>query len=123
MYQVGNGKSIQVWDSPWLDTNPSFKTLTSKPVDCHVKWASELMTDDGTCWNERLVNQLFMKSEAEAILHMPISLTGIKDKLIWQHTTHGHYTVNSAYEWLSKQLRQTWQQPESCGKREQERRM
>lgn len=29
-YQIGNGKSDRVWESPWLETNPSFRPLSRR---------------------------------------------------------------------------------------------
>lgn len=72
------------------------------------------MKKDRKSWNKELINHLFVPSEAEAIMSMPISLLNRQDQLIWNHTPNGTFSVSSAYRWLSKQKRQVRPEPEGC---------
>lgn len=58
-FQVGDGKSIRIWDSPWLNTSPTFKPVTSKPQHCQLNWVSELMNPSSKLWNSELILNLF----------------------------------------------------------------
>lgn len=102
-YQVGDGKSIKIWDTPWLPSCPNFKPRTRKPDNCSLTWVSELMTSDGKTWNLDLIRRIFIKGDAEAILHTPISQLGTRDKLVWNHTRNGILSVDSAYQWITNQ--------------------
>lgn len=56
----------------------------------------------GTQWNAALIQQLFTSKNAAEILSLPISQVEARDRLVWQHTKEGIYSVVSAYQWLSK---------------------
>lgn len=71
-FQVGDGKSIRIWDSPWLHSTPDFKPSTCKPADCHLTWVFELMRAEGKCWNSELIFHTFKRSDAESILQIPL---------------------------------------------------
>jgi hypothetical protein len=48
-------------------------------------------------WKVHLVRQIFREEEAELICNIPLSKHQQKDKLIWEATTSGLFTVWSAY--------------------------
>ncbi|CAH2946110.1 MAG: hypothetical protein CPDRYMAC_7109, partial [uncultured Paraburkholderia sp.] len=48
---------------------------------------------------KKLLNQLFCEEEKQAILNIPVSSMGLKDKLIWSSTKNGQYTVAAGYKW------------------------
>lgn len=37
-YQIGDGKSIKIWESPWLKCSPGFKSTTRKAETCDLTW-------------------------------------------------------------------------------------
>lgn len=53
-------------------------------------------------WDRELIHSIFNKVDAEAIIQLPVSIMGVKEKLVWMHTQHGKYTVKSAYSWLAQ---------------------
>lgn len=122
-YQVGNGKSIRVWDSPWLNTTTRFKPETRRPIDCNIQWVSELMLSGSKVCNAELISRVFSRRDAEAILQIPISHLGQKDRLVWQFINNGIFSVNSAYQWLARQKRQAINEPESCSGKQQQSKM
>lgn len=99
-YQVGDGKSIRVWEAPWIHNIPNFIPQPRDPSAQHITWAHELMTSDGKDWNMKLVTNLFWQQEVETIKSIPISQAGSKDRLVWQFHKKGIYTVHSAYQQL-----------------------
>ena len=48
-------------------------------------------------WDADLVNQCFNTKDASAILGIPLSSTGRKDRLIWAACNFGKFSVKSAY--------------------------
>lgn len=71
------------------------QTLINKiPVDAIV---DSLMMDNGTWWNDRLIQAPFWEEEANLIINIPTSQSQGKDKMIWQLTTNGAFSVKSVY--------------------------
>lgn len=81
-FQLGDGKSVRIWESPWLQQSNGFKSITPKPLNCPLTWARELMTLDGKSWDNDRIKELFLPQDLEVILNLPISQVGSKDKLI-----------------------------------------
>lgn len=100
-YQVGNEKLIKIWDSPWLPSTPNFKPMTLKPKGCSTTQVSELMQEKGRSWNGELLHQIFNKCDVEQIIQTLASQLGTQDKLVWQYTRNGMFSMNSACYWLS----------------------
>lgn len=48
-------------------------------------------------WNVALINQVFSREDTIAILAIPLnSLDGVDD-LVWNYSSHEHFSVKSAY--------------------------
>ena len=97
-YQVGNGKSIRIWESPWLPHTVNFRPLVQASTKCNLRWVSKLIKSDDRSWNEELVQQTFCERDVEAILEMSLSQTDGMDKLIWKFSKSGEFTVHPAYK-------------------------
>lgn len=82
-YQVGDGKIVKIWESPWLNDTLNFKPETRKPESCQLTWVSELMGEGGKRWNAELIHSIFSTRDATAIVQTPISQIGVKDRLVW----------------------------------------
>lgn len=122
-YQIGDGKSVRIWESPWISTTPNFLPETKKPDGCQLHWVSELMCAESHSWNVGLVQSLFSQKDSSAILQTPISQLGLHDKLVWQHTQQGQFTVASAYHRASQQRKTHPTAPESSHHRDSEKAM
>lgn len=122
-YQVGDGKIIKVWESPWLTFTKDFKPETKKPADCNIKWVSELMLDAGKDWNLELITRLFNRKDATTIRQIPISKMRQKDRLVFYHSNNGIYSVGSAYQVLASAKSQFCTQPKSSCSKAQEQLM
>lgn len=46
-FQVGDGKSINIWESPWLHSSLDFKPTIRKLAYCNLTWVFELMQGGG----------------------------------------------------------------------------
>ena len=55
----------------------------------------------GGRWQEDKVREEFLPHEAKAIISIPLSNLGAKDKLIWSATSSGCYFTKSTYHLFS----------------------
>lgn len=58
---------------------------------------SSLIEEDTRWWKVNIIHSLFLPSEAEAILRIPLSFNLPEDKLIWTRNKNATFTVESAY--------------------------
>ncbi|KAL0340460.1 UNVERIFIED_CONTAM: hypothetical protein Sradi_4562800 [Sesamum radiatum] len=65
---IGSGRSVKVWQDPWLPRPFSFHILTPPGAnDPHLR-VCDLIDDSSKDWNQTLVWNLFWHDEAESIL-------------------------------------------------------
>jgi ribonuclease HI len=97
IWRVGDGSSIHIWHDRWIP-KPSTYTIQS-PIRCLDNEATvkELIDADTLWWNIPLVQELFLKEEAELICSIPICPGRQRDRLVWVGTKNGVYSVKSAY--------------------------
>lgn len=49
-------------------------------------------------WNTELLNQIFSEAKVKVIMRIPVSSMGAKDRLLWNTTRNGQYTIASGYQ-------------------------
>ena len=96
-WQVGDGRSIRIWQDQWLNTRSTYKVVTPERPGNQTKMVWELLREDGVEWDIGLVRELFLPQDAEAILSIPISESFARDRMIWAEEKKGHFSVRSAY--------------------------
>ncbi|XP_040987877.1 uncharacterized protein LOC121235608 [Juglans microcarpa x Juglans regia] len=87
----------------WLPIPTSYKVQSVSqilPRDANV---ASVINHTMKEWKKELVKEIFGEAEADTIIKIPISSTGVEDKLIWVGTKDGVFTVKSAYH-LQKEL-------------------
>lgn len=96
-WRVGNGESIKVWKDKWLPCSSTSQILS--PVNGLDEEArvSSLIDPRSGGWNMPLLRAIFSPWEVELIGSIPLSPLCKPDKLIWQATSHGCFSVKSAY--------------------------
>ncbi|KAJ8446439.1 hypothetical protein Cgig2_019332 [Carnegiea gigantea] len=67
-----NGESIRVWDDRWVPGPLLSKMVGSKPEGCTLKWVSEIIDREQSCWDEHLVRSAMMLCDSELILQLPV---------------------------------------------------
>lgn len=82
-----DGFSIKVWEDNWLTECQWKKPFSPKPEGCTIQKVKDLLNREGEGWNEALIKRIFSEVEVKAILRIPMSLVGVKDRLIWNSTT------------------------------------
>jgi hypothetical protein len=71
MWRVGDGASVHIWHDRWIP-KPSTYSIQS-PIRCLDSEAkvSALIDTDTMWWNIPLIQEIFMKEEAELICSIP----------------------------------------------------
>lgn len=66
-------------------------------VDHESLMVSDLLTPAGS-WNIDLINSAFSLVDSVVICILPVSSTGVEDKLFWHYDRFGRYTTKSGYK-------------------------
>lgn len=99
---VGDGTSLRVWTSPWLEDGgmraPLMKNIF---VDLELR-VSDLIDHEAGNWNRGKLDELFYPREVDIILKSKPVVDSLDFKC-WKHNKSGAYTVRSGY-WKATQL-------------------
>ena len=96
-WRLGNGTYVNVWTNPWLKDIQNFKPTTPIIEGMEDLKVANLWLSDQHCWNLELVRANFNEQDVQAILKMDLPYRELTDKLIWNFTNIGNYTVKSGY--------------------------
>lgn len=96
-WRVGNSNQINIWSDLWIPHHTSFKLVYYQPSS--LAMVSNLMLARGI-WNERLIDDMFLPLDSEAITFIPLSINDKWDATIWHHDKQEDYTVWSSYNVL-----------------------
>jgi hypothetical protein len=94
-WKIGDGESVFVGSDKWLPHTYSF-TLSDPPFIPDDMRVVELKLLGGK-WNKELIRAMFARDDAEAILGIPESESGIEDVMRWHYSKDGEYSVKSGY--------------------------
>ena len=100
--RVGDGSSISVWNDMWIPGTTTMKPML-RPENTVIENVSELIDQENWTWNQQLVRDTFILTDANAILNIPIRQGGGDDFLAWDFEKTGNCTVKSAYRALVNQ--------------------
>ncbi|XP_070026376.1 uncharacterized protein [Nicotiana sylvestris] len=64
---------------------------------------ADLIDEDTHTWKLHKISTTFEPEDVDAILSIPISIIGLNDRLLWNHSKSGNYEVKSGY-YLAKGL-------------------
>jgi len=81
VWRVGNGTKIRIWRDKWLPrshNHMAFSPSQALHLDATV---SELIDHENRSWREQQIRQSFSHAQAEEILNIPLSPTGMGDRL------------------------------------------
>ena len=96
-WQVGDGQSIRIWQDQWLSTRNTYRVVTPERAGNQIKMVWELLREENLEWNTKLVREIFLPQDAEAILSIPISESRARDRMVWAEDKRGNFMVRSAY--------------------------
>lgn len=74
------------------------RVSSARPEGCTIYGVKELLNQETARWNENILNQLFNEAYIQAIKRTPISIMGLSDKLVWNLTKNGQFSMSSRYK-------------------------
>ncbi|GAA0162122.1 hypothetical protein LIER_18286 [Lithospermum erythrorhizon] len=77
-WQVGDGRSIDVWKEPWVSRRGDFRVHGRGSNE--VQWVSQFIRNGQ--WNRNIVLQVLGPEDAKIILAIPLSRMPTRDKLV-----------------------------------------
>ena len=96
-WSVGDESAIRVTSDKWIPNQVTNRVLYP-PVEEEWEWrVSDLIDCRTNSWDCEEVMSKFQRSDAEAILQIPLSRRQVPDVIFWLHTKSGEYTVKSGY--------------------------
>lgn len=94
-WRVGNGSAIWVTKDKWIPNHPTNKVI-HPPREDEWEWRVVELNDWTTrTWDRNLIEAMFHRDDAEAILRILLSRRYTDDTLFWLHNKKGKYTVKS----------------------------
>ncbi|KAA3469948.1 reverse transcriptase [Gossypium australe] len=97
-WQVGNGKSILVWNVAWFPGDRPY--IISLPRVNKVIFLAELIDEQSGKWKKSVVSTTFSEQEFRRILSIPLVQYDLSDRLRWCHEKFREYTVCNGYRLL-----------------------
>ncbi|CAN1152609.1 Uncharacterized mitochondrial protein AtMg00310 [Linum perenne] len=101
-WQIGNGRTIRIFKDPWIPNFPSASPYLniSKDHPLANRVVAELLSMN--LWNIPKLNEIFPMLDVIKILSIPLPLSECEDKISWQLSNSGAYTVTSGSELLTQ---------------------
>jgi hypothetical protein len=96
IWRVGNGERINIWTDPWIPSSPDRRVISARGGALLTK-VTDLIEPVTGQWDATLLSDLFNPVDASRILKIPINNQGFEDFVAWNLTSHGRFTVRSAY--------------------------
>ncbi|KAJ3687279.1 hypothetical protein LUZ61_016443 [Rhynchospora tenuis] len=101
-WQLAKGDSVTVLSQPWYQ---QWEPVTYATRRDRQKTVSQLFDFGANMWHREEVIRLLGEQTHNYIaqnVQKPVSVPGLTDKLIWDQTKFGNYTVKAGYECLVK---------------------
>lgn len=93
---IGDGRSTELGNDPWLPTNPPRQPRLLDGVDPRLK--VQTLIDQSTLeWDEQKIHQLVLPEDHALISKIYLPSKPCRDSYLWSHTKNGCYTVKSGY--------------------------
>ena len=101
---VGNGVSIEIWQHQWLDSKPAKPAVVMNRVTqphhqavSSLQYVKELLDVRGREWRMDLLSELFPEDIKNKIIQLRPGGSSTVDRVAWDYSRDGHYSVRSAY--------------------------
>jgi hypothetical protein len=97
---IGSGTNIKVMSDPWLREEDGAWLPSPQIQGAHNLNVNELLLQNEKKWDKEKIESLFSPVVVNRILDIPLFDTIEEDKLIWNDSLHGEYSVKSGYNML-----------------------
>lgn len=97
--RIGNGAHTLVWGDPWLIDASSPMIQTAMPPQLSNTVVKGLMDPDTGSWDLPLLRDIFIPSDVDRIVKIPIS-PAFDDSWYWFGNPKGCYNVKNGYRIL-----------------------
>jgi ribonuclease HI len=104
LWRIGDGKSVSIWSDKWIPRPTMFSVISPCKVLPATAKVGDLIHGDPPDWNKNLIQSIFVDEDADLICNLPLSRYNQPDRLIWQATSSGEFTVRSAYHFEIERL-------------------
>jgi hypothetical protein len=96
IWRIGTGEKVNIWEDHWIPTSPTRKFYTSRG---HIilRTVDELIGPITNNWDEELIRSLFIQTDAERILRIPLSTNLTEDFVAWHYTKNNSFSIWPAY--------------------------
>lgn len=94
---VGDGYSLNIWESKWLPRLCSFRVITPFNPQTALIRVGDLIDRDLGEWRVDMVDSIFLPIDVDVIKSIPLSTDWPPDRLTWHYSVTGSFTVKSAY--------------------------
>ncbi|XP_019176336.1 PREDICTED: uncharacterized protein LOC109171736 [Ipomoea nil] len=95
--RIGNGKTTQIWDHPWLQDKQDPMIHTDKPPYLNNATVMGLIDHETQTWDPDILTDIFIPTDVARIRKIPIS-PEYEDMWYWHGDQGGNYTVKSGYK-------------------------
>uniref|UniRef100_A0A2N9G4J9 Reverse transcriptase zinc-binding domain-containing protein n=1 Tax=Fagus sylvatica TaxID=28930 RepID=A0A2N9G4J9_FAGSY len=103
-WSVGDGKSILVWEDPWVPECPNFRPRPLSEESCNMSLAvNYFFNQEGTNWDNVKLQETFDQDSVKKIKAISVCSKYNQDRWIWTKSCHGNHTVKSAYWTLNSE--------------------
>ncbi|XP_058784773.1 uncharacterized protein LOC131659623 [Vicia villosa] len=96
-WRIGTGEKVSVARGRWIPGNTGFKICGPVRASDDNLMVSDLVDSDLGSWQKEKIFALFNEEDAKQIISIPLSTSGLEDKIIWHFEKDGEYSVRSAY--------------------------
>lgn len=95
-FMIGRHSKVRIRDDPWIPDLSNFRLPKDVLIPAHLRYVSDLMDSQNTTWNFQLLRDSFPLSFCRIIQSIPIA-SREQDRLIWNPTSSGEFSVRSCY--------------------------
>lgn len=104
VWQVGDGRSIKIWEDRWVQPNLGYKLQRPHDGVNSEDRVSSVIDQESRWWNVPKLQEIFSEVEVQTICKIPICPGGQPNQLVWEGTKNGAYTVSSRYHMKREEM-------------------
>ena len=96
-WHIGDGQSIHIQSNPWVPLLGSFQVSSARDCLGPNERVSILISEESHMWSREIIHSLFSNWDVKLICSIPLPPRRKPDRLFWNATIAGLFSVRSAY--------------------------